>query len=415
MEQLSEIESTILDRCVASPKIRRHLKNRDLDAEVLALLIFTSMAPLKEKRSMLLSLIDAGIETEQPAVPFYVTAINNALAHLDLLGTSHRARSRDVAYCISGRAWSYDEAKGFVDRGRRMYAYPAADSTFAQKVFVRPKEGWFKPLSDTTFVCWKESSLEDGLRALAEDETLEYLFAIIHEEGEMWAPSSSMSWNELAGYLGIDRDSLGLDEEKEERADEANSEQQEAGSESRYSGYAIGGGNSLMFCFDDWGSNLVFGENYSRLLALQAACFGAFAQGDIIELDFRPFYDKRFGLVLSPGQLEQGGASEEGYALSDLVLTKVGGRWQCGEFACRHFFGVVDPLGPYLNSYACIAEESAFEAHDGFAETHDLSILRSLRSNLLANPESAERLIGMFAERDGEGLTDDELIKACFS
>lgn len=210
---------------------------------------------------------------------------------------------------------------------------------------------------------------------------------------------------------------------------------------------------SLFFMNDDLGSE-IFGPDDEHLASLASLFVGIFKPVTMLELDFEPFYKKRQGIVLKAAEqyTVTCGDKEEFVVIGEMVLAKTGSTWSCGDLRMRHFFGSIDPVGPYFNSYTTVKEidspygaeydllalesliepflylaedDEAFSEDDDqywggkerrkqvFAVAAERYMLQAIKTKLDDDPTLGGRIIDAFNDSDGQGPTYDELIKIC--
>lgn len=165
--------------------------------------------------------------------------------------------------------------------------------------------------------------------------------------------------------------------------------------------------------------DLIFGEDDSILLEMQSLFTGVFQPGTILELNFEPFYEKSYGLVLSESAVEEDTKCKRPYYQSENVLVGTDYGWQCGELAWRDvLFKCLDPIGPYFNSYARVKEvwthadpldDSRYCGEDGV-----LNILSVLQELIERKPAVADAIISALNAKGYSGMDDLELLElAC--
>lgn len=164
--------------------------------------------------------------------------------------------------------------------------------------------------------------------------------------------------------------------------------------------------------------DLIFGEDDSILLEMHSLFADIFQLGTILELNFEPFYEKCYGLVLSELAVEEDPTCKRPYYQSENVLVRTDYGWQCGELAWRDvLFKCLDPIGPYFNSYARVKEVwthvDPLDDSRCCGDDEVLNILSFLQELVERKPAVADAIISALNAKDYSGMDDLELLEFC--
>lgn len=424
-----------IDMHFKSPLIKQHLRNQEIDARTQALLVFTTDAPLISKRYTFLELIEEekraaeelrseemslSSEHEETALKLRECeeAVSVFTTYLELIENA----MRDLLYWLDdsvGNEQNADKGRAEVIGWQRcaLCTYLKLDERYELDGTIGAGEQ-FKEVGRLKISCEMEVPEPEPFSdepfspslMLANRDKLAFARYMPWDAGQSLATSSADMHRGLNAHEGL------------------------VGYSGRKSALSFFSSNSL--------GKFVFGPEDEHLDSLKSLFVGIFDPGTILTLDFEPFYKKREGIVLQSARKESRNGEEN--VVSEMVLTKaVASRWCCGELAGRFFFGCIDPLGPYLNSYSAVKESDrhneahemialealigtflywtdcagaedpeAFSAED-VAEEAEFYILEAVQAKLAEDPTLADRIIRAFDCSPQFGLTDEELLDLC--
>lgn len=358
MKSLEALKASIIDRCFLSPMIRDRLKGKDIKPKVLSALILTSPLSLDEKHSIFLELSEGGDPQSMSTFLMCAQKIDDVLSDLALPADSDSAPN-------SAKLMSAEHLLSLVDDALE---------------YARDEEGYER-----------EDENED------ENEDEDWItFASVNGEIKVAEDDQDALRDVLIGALPA-----------------------AAGSGDDESPIVVSLDGKAVYALGKELSALIFGDNDAILFELQSLFVGLFQPGAILELDFSPFYEKRYGIVLEAARIMKDSASEEDYVQSERVLVNTPDGWECGELAWRDdLFKCLDPIGPYANSYSQVRELDPGEAASRGTNraTGDLGLILEIQEYIDREPKLAAAITELMRSRDYEGLSgmsDDELLEFC--
>lgn len=423
-----------VDKHFKSPLIKQHLRNQEIDARTQALLVFTTDAPLISKRYAFMELIEEEKRTAE-----------KLRSEEKSLSSEHEETALKLRECEEAMP-VFATYLELIENAIRDLLYWLDDSAGDEQDADKRREeviGWQRCVLCTYFKHDERYELDGTIGAGEQFKEVGRLKISCEMEVPDPAPFSDESFG--PSLMFANRDKLTFGRYMPWDADQPYPKNKaDLGSQlDAYDGLVgySGRKSALSFFSSDSLGEFVFGPEDEHLNSLKSLFVGVFEQGMILTLDFEPFYRRREGVVLRPSY--RGEDSEEEYVISEILLTKVGTRWTCAELAGRFFFGGIDPLGPYFNSYAAVKESGghrethemialealigtflywtecagaedleAFSAEDA-AEEAEFYILEAVQAKLAEDPTLADRIICAFDQSPQFGLTDEELLDLC--
>ncbi|WP_251198371.1 hypothetical protein [Anaerotardibacter muris] len=366
MKSLDALNASIIDRCFLSPRIRDRLKGITIEPEVLSALILTSPLSLDEKHSFFLELAE-GYGSHRASI-FSMCARKIGDVLLETVSPTNNDPEPNSVRLMSAEH--------------------------------------LLSLIDDALECAKgeEGDEKEGDEDEPEDEP----------EDEQWITFTSVD-----GEIKVAEDDQEAFEAFRNVLDDALAAVEV--SEDGESPIVVSVDGRPVYALSKRLSALAFGDNDEILFKLQSLFVGLLQPGAILELDFRPFYERRYGIVLEASRVMKDSMSGEDYVQSERVLVNTPDGWECGELAWRDdLLKCLDPIGPFLNSYSQVRELNAEEVMSLCAKqvTKDLNLLWEIRDYIGQEPKLAVAITELMKSRDHdglEGMSDDELLKVCKS
>lgn len=424
-----------IDKHFKSPLIKQNLRNQEIDARTQALLVFTTDAPLLSKRYAFLKLIEEEKRAAEELRP-----------KEKCLSSEHEETAQKLRECEEA-ASVFATYLELIENAMRDLLYWLDDSAGDEQDTDKGREEVFEQhrcVLCTYFKHDEDYELDEDLGLGEQFKEIGHLKISYEMEVPEPVPFSDESFRPSLTLANRDKltfvrympwdvgQSLATSSAEMRRG--LNAHDGLIGYSGRQSALSFFSSSSL--------GEFVFGPEDEHLNSLKSLFVGIFGPGTILTLDFEPFYKKREGIVLKPAHVYESVIGKD--IVPEMVLTKaVGSRWCCGTLGGRYFFGGIDPLGPYFNSYSAVRESDRHnKAHEIIAlealigtflywtelvDAEDLEtfsvedaakeaefyMLEAVQAKLAEDPTFAERIIRAFDWSPQFGLTDEELLDLC--